>query len=204
MCTQAKLSGAPVDAGPPQKYGDGQQKASNQPPASLVERRNGQAKARWRWLKGQPEQLTNQLQRIPVHHGQHIEADDVEGQGAKHQRGQPQAAQVNRSDLCIAQPAGQVPEPGCADAFAVTLGQRNASRGRPGGLYRCKEILIFSHHVLLVASMAPDGHVQPPTPPFGPTTGPERAADHDAQRGEPHCCERQESPRRWIPSVPTE
>jgi hypothetical protein len=107
---------------------------SEQPPAAFIHRRKAQAIHRRWWFQGQPKQLAHKLDRVPVDRSQHVEANDVEGQGAQDERGQAQAAQVDGADLCIANAAQQMQEKGLERALVLAVFNRHATLGGSGGL----------------------------------------------------------------------
>ena len=140
-----QLSRPPVGSRPPQEDGSGQHETDDQPPAAMSQRRDAQAIARRRRFEREPEQLTHELDRVPVDRGQHVEADDVERERSEDQRRHAQSTEIDRTDLGIAQSTQKVDDKGLAFALPVFTRQRNARLGRAGRLDRCKQILIFSH-----------------------------------------------------------
>jgi hypothetical protein len=87
----------------------GHEEACHLPPTALRERdERREAPFGSGRLERQPGQLAHELDRIPVHAGPHVEADDLEGQKGADQRGEPQLAEVDRPDLGRAQLARPV------------------------------------------------------------------------------------------------
>ena len=79
MRAHAKGNCATVHPDPPQQDRGGQEEASDQPPAALIQRRKAQTPF-WPWgLERKPEQLAQELFRIPVNRREHIETDDLKG-----------------------------------------------------------------------------------------------------------------------------
>ena len=65
---------------------------------------------RRRRLEGEPGQLAHELDRIPVHRGPHVEPDDLEGEDAEQDRRHAEEAEVDRTDLRVADDAGEIAE----------------------------------------------------------------------------------------------
>ena len=145
MRAKSQLPCPPIGSGPPQKDGGGQHETDDQPPAAMSQRRDAQTVTRRRRFEREPEELTDELDGIPVDRGQHVEADDVECQRSEDQRRHAQSTEIDRPDLGIAQSTQKVNVKGLADALPVVTGQRDARLGRAGRLDRCEQILIFSH-----------------------------------------------------------
>ena len=115
--------------------------AGHQPPAALVQRRERQAVLRRRRLERQPEQLAHELHRVPVHLGQHVEADDVERQRRRRSarrcpagrgRSARSAASPRRPSRCNC--GRSVPVRGL-----LPLAERHAQVRRPDGLHLGEE-----------------------------------------------------------------
>ena len=90
-----ELARALVHAHPPQKNRGGEEEAGHQPPAALLERREDrQSVLRQRRLEREPEQLADELDRVPVHRGQHVEADDLDRDDAADDRQKARRAEI--------------------------------------------------------------------------------------------------------------
>ncbi len=145
--SHAQLAGAPVGTGPPKEHGRSQESTREQPPPPLVHRREAQAVFGCRWLQRQPEQLAHKLDRIPIHRGQHIEADKVESQCTQDERSHAQTTEVDRADLRVAEHARPVGNERLAGTRAVTVTQFDALVRRANSLNRGEKILVLRHVV---------------------------------------------------------
>ena len=151
-----------------------------------------------RRLQRQPEQLAHELDDVPVDLGQHVEADDVEGQRCRRSATRCPAGpgRSARSAACRCGRAGAAAAGRCRCAGCGPAASGTPRLRRPDGLHLGEEILVFSHVVSPARSLhgplRPDRQVQPPAPPLGPAAGPERAADDDAHGAEEHRRQRQE------------
>ena len=165
---------------------------SHQPPSFS----GGKCRAvfRRRRLEREPGQLADELDRIPVHRGPHVEADDLDGDEAEDERGDAEVAEIDRPDLRVADFA----EPdrrknGLAGSrVRLPIRERRSICGATHLDLR-EDILILGHEFVSLV-LAPDRKIEPPVPPLGPAARPERPADDDADRAPEDRRQRQEKP----------
>eukprot|EP01038_Epipyxis_sp_PR26KG_P015891 gene15892-21545_t len=214
MRAHAERPGAIIGPHPPQEDRHGEEEAGDDEPAALLqghERTEPVLRAGRRQL--QPEELADEANRIPVHRGQHVEADDLERDEAADERGHPGPAEIDRADLGVADHAEQVAHPCGGAAARAPPGKRDAEIGRavdlnPGEDNRAASGagLVLDGLVLGLApplgvrphgrpragASAPDREMARQVPPLGPALAPVRAADDDADRAPEHRRQRQE------------
>mgnify|MGYP003347189850 CR=1 FL=1 len=115
MVAQAQRAGAAEEPDPPEQDRHRQEEAGQQPPAALGQRRQDlEPVLRSGRLEGEPGELPDELDRIPVHRGPHVEADDLKSDKAAKERENAKRAEINRTDLRVTKPPGQMQQPGCA------------------------------------------------------------------------------------------
>ena len=132
-----------VDTHPPEEDRGGQEEAGHQPPAAFREWRDVQPVGRRRRLEGQPGELPDELHRIPVHRGQHVQPDDLEGDEPADDRGQADGAKIEGTDLGGADEAEQHRGPGTAAAELVAGLQDRADIKRAFDVGAVEEVLVF-------------------------------------------------------------
>ena len=136
-----------VHAHPPQQDRDGQEEAGHQPPAALVQRRQRQAVGRRRRLEREPEQLADELDRVPVHRGQHVEADDLERRACR-RSARPARASRGRSGRSARRRCG--PAGATIHGFLPVRGLLPGGSGTPScagptHLHAGEDVLVFGH-----------------------------------------------------------
>ena len=115
-----------------------------------------QAVLRRRRLEREPRQLADELDRVPVHRGQHVQADDLEGDEEAQQRGDAEASR-DRSARAARRRSGR--------AGGSAAASRVRSRGRRGrsatpaydGAVACdrrEQILVFESHLAVSSCLA--------------------------------------------------
>ena len=108
--------------------GRGEEKARHQPPSAILQPREVQAiRRRWR-LERKPGQLAHELDRIPMHRSEHVEPNDLEGDEPADQGQQSGGAEINRTDLCVAEASEQVTE----TTLCLPVPRRPRGNGTPG------------------------------------------------------------------------
>ena len=136
---------------PPEQDRSGQEESGQDPPSALVERHERrEAIFRCRRAERQPEELADELDRAPVDRRQHVEPDDLDREETEQQRGDAQPAEIDRTDLRLAELAHPVAEagaPGAVTGFARR--QRDAHFGGMSQLHLRKDILISCHLTIL-------------------------------------------------------
>ncbi len=203
MCAHAQRLGAAVGAEPPEENGGGEEKAGHLPPAALIERRQGETIFGCRRFEPQPEQLPHELDRVPVYRGQHVEANDLDGDETAEQRGNSEEAQIDGANLGIAQPAEEVDVCGYTGARPVAVPHGHAHVGWAVNLNAREDILIFDHF-----HSSPDQdqigrsshqfhHSGQPEVQNGPLMTMQTALQNTAASA-------RNRPSLWMPSVPTE
>ena len=97
------------------------------------------------WFQRQPEQLADELRQRPIDLRQHVEANDVEPQQTGRHADHASPAQVDRADLCVAQPPGEVRErrrAGAVTALDIVF-HGHAHFGLTTHLHLGEDVLIF-------------------------------------------------------------
>ncbi|BDL40102.1 hypothetical protein MSPGM_26920 [Methylorubrum sp. GM97] len=141
----AERPGAAVHPHPPQQNRGGEEEARDQPPAALVERRQHlEAVLGQRRLEREPGELADELDRVPVHAGPHVEADDLEGDQAAGEGQSPEIAAVDRPDLAVADQPEQVAVERSADA-GVGRDRDAVFRLDRADLHLREDVLIIGH-----------------------------------------------------------
>ena len=206
VAAEPQLIGPAIGAVQPQEDRQRQREARHQPPAALVQRhQQTQAVLGQRRLERQPEQVADEQNRVPVHRGQHVEPDDLDGDEAKEQRQHAGVAEVDRPQLRVAQLARQMAEDAAAsDPRVIGAIQRHARIERPADLHSGEEILIFGHVLPLPYMFAQKGrsshqvhHSGQPRVQNGPLMTMQMADQMPAPSA-------RNRPSLWMPRVPIE
>ena len=205
MRAHTQRAGAPVGPEPPQQDRCGEEEARHLPPAALAQRRQRQAVLGRRRLEAEPEQLAHELDRVPVHRGQHVEADDLDRHEAAEQRHDAERTEVDGSELRIADDAEQPVGGDALFARPVAWLQRHAIVGGAVDLNAGEDVLIFDHHdayplgasVQIGRSSHQFHHSGQPRVQNGPEITMQTALKNTAPSA-------RNSPSRWMPSVPIE
>ena len=148
MGAKAQRPRAPIGPRPPQQHRTGQEEAGNLPPAALAEgNKNLQAPFRSRRLQRKPWQMEYELQRIPADGCPHVKAYDLDRNKSADKRSHPQSAQIDRSDLCVADLAQPIQEEGLPRPI-ITAGRKGQPHvGGRADLHLREEIVIAGHVV---------------------------------------------------------
>jgi hypothetical protein len=145
----AERAGTTVGASPPQQHRAGQEEAGNLPPATLRQwHEQLESPFGARRLERQPGKLPDELDRIPIDAGPHVEADDLEGKKAADERGEAQLAEVEGADLRGAQLARPIMVFSPTDPRIVARRQRRTEFGRAPQLHLREDILIGTHRII--------------------------------------------------------
>ena len=145
----AERASAAVHAQPPEQQRTRQEEPRHEPPTAVLQTREVQSIARCRRLEREPRQQADELDDVPIHRGQHVQSDDLEGDEAAQQREQSRRTQIEGSDLGVAEATEQVHEERLAAAYPGASRQRYAFIGGCANLDARKDILIFGHTIPL-------------------------------------------------------
>ena len=174
---------------------------SHQPPSFSGGMR--EAVGRRRRLERQPGQLPHELDRIPVHRRQHVEPDDLDGDEAADQRGQP-GRRRDRSARSARRRSGRAGgrRTACPGGSSCRVRQARRRTRAPRTWTRVKMFWYSAMTILLrgyqIGRLSHQFHHSgQPRVQNGPLmmmqTALQNAADSARNR-----------PRRWMPSVPIE
>jgi hypothetical protein len=95
-------------------------------------------------LQRQPRQLPHELNGIPVHRRPHVEADDLDGNEAANQRSKSGPAEVDGTELGIADLAQPVGKPAGAALVDVALDRHPGIDGT-ADLHLREDVLVLGH-----------------------------------------------------------
>ena len=123
MRAHVKRARPAISARPPQSHRQSEKRTGEDEPAPFRQRhKRAEAPFRPRWLEREPEQLTHELDRIPIDRSQHVETDDFKRDQPEDERQRAQRPEIDRPELGIAQLAHPVAEAGLASASGVSGG----------------------------------------------------------------------------------
>ena len=143
MVAQTERARAAEGAQPPQDQRRRHEEARELPPAALGER-DEQCEPPFgpRRLEREPGQLADELDRVPVDAGHHVEADDLEREEGADQRRKAELAEVDRSDLRRAELARPIIVGARLAAHEAAGAKRGPGLERPPQLHLGEDVLV--------------------------------------------------------------
>jgi hypothetical protein len=122
---------------------------SHQPP-SRSGGRNVEAMLGQRRIEREPEELTHEQHRVPVHIGRHVEANDHKADREGDDRRDTKEPEIDRAKLRVADLADPVAEHAAfAFEIGIVAGDIDARLDMPHDLNAGEDVLIVVHHTLL-------------------------------------------------------